>query len=104
MHEFAQRTRAPSRVTESPIPSIIEKSYSKYDSDLRRISLEIHDYAETAFLEHKSARLLIGFLEKQGFVVERGIAGDETAFVATYGDGTAPIVSFNAVCRRQKKR
>jgi aminobenzoyl-glutamate utilization protein B len=79
------------------MPSIIEKSYSKYDSDLRRISLEIHKYRELAFDEHKSVRLLVAFLESQGFVVERGIAGDETAFVGTYGDGTVPIVSFNAV-------
>lgn len=98
MHELAHHSLLTSRANESPIPPIIEESYSKYDSDLRHISLEIHNYRELAFCEHKSARLLMGFLERQGFVVERGIAGDETAFVGTYGDGTPPIVSFNAVC------
>jgi hypothetical protein len=89
MHELAHHSFLTSLVKESPITSIIEESYLKYDSDLRHISLEIHNYRELAFCEHKSARRLMGFLARQGLVVERGIAGDETAFVGTWGWDTA---------------
>ena len=50
-----------------------------------------------AFKEYKSSKLLTEFLEKEGFTVKRGIAGDETAFVGTFKQGKGPVVSFNAV-------
>ena len=79
------------------ISSIIDQSYKKYESDLRYISLEIHKFPELAFQEHRAAKLLSEFLEKEGFTVERGIAEDETAFVATFTNGKGPVVSFNSV-------
>jgi len=48
--------------------------------------------AETAFEETKSAEILASYAEKQGFNVERGVAGMPTAFVATYGSGS-PVIS-----------
>jgi aminobenzoyl-glutamate utilization protein B len=77
--------------------SAIENSYKRYSQDLREISLKIHEYRELSYQEHMSAKLLSGFLQKEGFNVERGIAGKETAFVATYVQGRGPVVSFNAV-------
>nr|WP_321268636.1 amidohydrolase [uncultured Sulfurimonas sp.] len=56
---------------------------------------KINEYAETAFKEHKSAKLLADMLEKQGFAVERGVADIPTAFVATYGSGY-PVVGILA--------
>lgn len=80
--------------SKSDFISIIDK----YNAVLREISLQIHGYRELGFHEYQSAKLLCDFLEKEGFTVERGIAGDETAFVATFGQGkNAPRVSFNAV-------
>jgi hypothetical protein len=82
----------------STLPSIIEKTYKKYDSDLRDISLKLHGYHELAYKEFKAAKLLTDYMEKEGFKVERGIAGDKTAFVATFTQGKKrPVVSFNAV-------
>jgi hypothetical protein len=78
-------------------PTIIADTFKKYDDDLRDISLKLHRYHELAFKEFKSAKLLTGFLEKEGFSVKHGIAGDETAFVGTYKQGKGPVVSFNAV-------
>lgn len=78
-------------------PSIISDTFKKYDADLRDISLKLHGYHELAFKERKSAKLLTEFLEKEGFTVGRGIAGDETAFVSTFKQGKGPVVSFNAV-------
>ncbi len=56
-------------------------------------SSAIWDYAETCFQERKSAELLAALLEKNGFQVQRGAAGLETAFVAQAGSG-APVISF----------
>jgi len=84
-----------------PIPSsILKEVYAKYNADLRDISLKLHSYHELSFKERKSAKLLTSFLKKEGFKVDTGIAGDETAFVGTYSQGTGPVVSFNAVERR----
>jgi len=77
--------------------SAIEDSYRRHNQDFRDISLKIHQYAELSYHEYQSASLLAKFVEKQGFVVERGIAGDETAFVATFIQDDGPVISFNAV-------
>ncbi len=68
------------------------KSVEKHKTELIKISDEIWSLAETAFEETKSAEILAGYAEKQGFKVERGVAGMPTAFVATYGSGS-PVIS-----------
>jgi len=79
---------------------VVDASFSKYADALRRISLAIHEYKELSFQEHRSSALLADFAGAEGFVVERGIAGDATAFLATYRQGDGPVVSFNAVIMR----
>ena len=49
-------------------------------------------FAETALRETRSAALLADHAEKQGFRVERGVAGMPTAFVASYGEGR-PVIA-----------
>lgn len=53
----------------------------------------IWEFAETRFGEFRSAELLCSALEQEGFLVERGVAGLETAFVGSYGSG-APVVAI----------
>jgi aminobenzoyl-glutamate utilization protein B len=67
-------------------------SVEKHKNELIKISDEIWGLAETAFEETKSAEILASYAEKQGFTVERGVAGMPTAFVATYGSGS-PVIS-----------
>ena len=43
-------------------------------------------------LETNSSKILADYAEKNGFKVERGVAGMPTAFVATYGSGK-PVIS-----------
>ncbi len=57
------------------------------------ISDKIWDFAELGLIEFKSSALLADELEKNGFRVERGIAGMPTAFVATWGEGK-PIIGI----------
>ena len=67
-------------------------SVEKHKNELIKISDEIWGLAETAFEETKSAEILASYAEKQGFNLERGVAGMPTAFVATYGSGS-PVIS-----------
>ncbi|WP_413377990.1 amidohydrolase [Alkalihalobacillus sp. 1P02AB] len=53
----------------------------------------IWGYAELRFEETESSKLLSGILEREGFAVEKGIAGIETAFVASFGS-EKPVISF----------
>src|SRR3990172_432124 len=59
--------------------------------ELLRISREIHGRPELAFQERHAAELLTGFLERQGFAVEQGTAGMETAFRAVWGTGPVRV-------------
>jgi amidohydrolase len=59
------------------------------------ISQTLHANPEILFEERQAAALLTNELEEHGFNVERGVAGLETAFVATYGSGK-PVVALLA--------
>ena len=48
----------------------------------------IFDHPEVGGTERFAGGLLTGFLEKQGFSVERGVGGLETAFRAVWENGT----------------
>lgn len=65
----------------------IEQALQKYLPELICMSDQIFDLAEPGMKEEKSAALLTGYLEKQGFQVETGIAGLPTAFRAVYQKG-----------------
>ena len=67
-------------------------SVEAHQEALIAISDSIWALAETAFQEHESARILADYAEAQGLMVERGVAGIPTAFVATYGSGS-PVIS-----------
>lgn len=70
------------------------------DVDARRkalieISDTIHGNPELGFEEFQAVALLVGVLEENGFDVELGVAGMETAFVATLsGLVRGPTVAF----------
>jgi aminobenzoyl-glutamate utilization protein B len=70
----------------------IINSVEKHEANLIKISNDIWALAEEAFQEHKSSEILSNYAEKQGFKVERGVAGMPTAFVASYGSGK-PVIS-----------
>ncbi|GGP70454.1 M20 family metallopeptidase [Saccharothrix coeruleofusca] len=59
----------------------------RYSTALVDLSRSIHAEPELAFAEHRSAAKVSGLLEAEGFEVERGVAGLDTAFTATYGSG-----------------
>lgn len=60
---------------------------------LFNVSDSIWEFAETRFEEFKSSELLCKVLTEEGFTVKKGLAGMETAFVASYGSGK-PVIGF----------
>jgi amidohydrolase len=55
------------------------------------LSRSIHAEPELAFAEHRSAAKVADLVAAEGFDVERGVAGLDTAFTATYGAGELVI-------------
>src|SRR5436190_22991900 len=54
---------------------------------------QIFSYSELGFQEYETSRYVSRILEKNGFKVEKGIAGIPTAWVASYGSGK-PVIAF----------
>jgi aminobenzoyl-glutamate utilization protein B len=55
----------------------------------------VFSFGELGFQEIETSKYLTGILEKEGFKVERGIAGIPTAFVATWGEGK-PVIALGS--------
>ena len=66
-------------------------SIERHKVEILDLSDQVWGFAETALLETQSSKALADYAEKQGFTVERGVAGLPTAFVASYGEGR-PII------------
>ncbi len=62
---------------------------------ITHVSDEIWQFAELSLQEYKSAALFCDVLEKEGFTVEKGICGIETAFSAAFGSGK-PVIGILA--------
>lgn len=60
---------------------------------LTNASDRIWDAPETAFQEFKSTEILCELLEKEGFQVEKNLAGIATAFSGRFGSGK-PVIGF----------
>jgi len=59
--------------------------------EIAAIVEELYRFPETGLQEFKSAALLADILEREGFILERGIAGMATAYRASYGVGEPAI-------------
>ena len=55
----------------------------------------VFSFGELGFQEVETSKYLTGILEKEGFKIERGIAGIPTAWVATYGSGK-PVIALGS--------
>ena len=60
---------------------------------LDAVADEIWEHPELAFEEYHSAACLCDALRREGFAVETGLAGIETAFSATFGSGR-PVIGI----------
>ena len=55
----------------------------------------VFSFGELGFQEVETSKYLTGLLEKQGFKVQRGVAGIPTAWVATWGSGK-PVIALGS--------
>jgi aminobenzoyl-glutamate utilization protein B len=55
----------------------------------------IFSFGELGFQEYETSKYLTGLLEKEGFTIERGIAGIPTAWIATWGSGK-PVIALGS--------
>lgn len=60
-----------------------------------QVSDKVWEFAELSLMEHQSAALYCQVLEKEGFTVQTPVAGIDTAFTATYGQGS-PVIGILA--------
>src|ERR1700742_1281088 len=55
----------------------------------------VYSFGDIGFQEFETSKYLTAILEKEGFKIERGIAGVPTAWVATWGSGK-PVISLGS--------
>jgi aminobenzoyl-glutamate utilization protein B len=84
---------APAPAAPSAAKMAVVLSVDRHRPELISLSDQVWAFAEIALREYRSAKLLADYAEKQGFRVERGIAGMPTAFVASYGNGR-PVIGI----------
>ncbi len=82
-----------SQVKLSKNKQVIVNSIEEKKDKLIEISDKIWEAAETSLQEFKSSQYLSDYAEKNGFNVEKGVAGIPTAFTATYGSGR-PVIGI----------
>ena len=69
------------------------EAVSRHEGEIWELSRKIWEHPETALEETYVAEQLRTYLERQGFRVETGLAGMETAFAAEWGSGS-PVIGF----------
>ena len=78
----------------SAVKDLIGPAVDRLAPDLEKLSRQIHDNPELGYQEVRAAAWLVEFLDKQGFKVERGLAGVDTAFRGTLQTGDGPTVAI----------
>lgn len=66
-----------------------------YEKLLTQLNANIWNFSELKFCEYRSSGAIIDLLKKEGFSVESGLAGMDTAFTASFGSGH-PIIGILA--------
>ncbi len=83
---------------ESPVSAL--KAQAARDVEAMRKQTQVmvdmvFSFAELGFQEVETSKYLTGILEKEGFTIERGIAGMPTAWMATWGSGK-PVIALGS--------
>lgn len=96
---FAQKKKS---VAPAPVPDkleLLKQEAIKKIEDRAKFTQEVNDqifsFAELGFQEFETSRYLTNLLEKNGFQIERGIAGMPTAWLAKWGSGK-PVIAIGS--------
>ncbi|GAB3948851.1 M20 family metallopeptidase [Spirosoma harenae] len=71
------------------------KTIDQRKDQAQQINDMLFSFAELGFQEEESAKYLTGILEKEGFTIQKGIAGIPTAWIATWGSGK-PVIAIGS--------
>ena len=72
----------------------ITQAVDRLADELEALSRQIHDHPELAYQEVQACGWLSDFLARQGFKVERGVGGVDTAFRGTIETGDGPTIAI----------
>ena len=78
----------------SAVKDLVGEAVDRLGDELESLSHRIHEHPELGYQEVQAAGWLSDFLERQGFKVERGVAGVETAFRGTVDTGEGPTIAI----------
>jgi amidohydrolase len=78
----------------STVKDAIAQAVDRLADELEALSKKIHDNPELGYQEVKACGWLSEFLDRQGFKVEQGVGGVETAFRATIETGEGPTIAI----------
>src|ERR1700690_3136742 len=90
---FAQTKIAPDR--EAAIRADLTGQVEALKKQTQVMVDTVFSFGELGFQEFETSKYLTGILEKEGFQVDRGVAGIPTAFVATWGHGK-PVIALGS--------
>ena len=76
------------------IKDSIALAVDRLGDELEALSRQIHDHPELAYQEVQACGWLSDFLAKQGYKVEQGVGGVDTAFRATIETGEGPTIAI----------
>jgi aminobenzoyl-glutamate utilization protein B len=86
----------------APVPPKLAEYKSRVVSDIdgmytfaQQMVDSVFSFGELGFQEFETQRYLTGILEKEGFTIERGIAGIPTAWTARFGSGK-PVIALGS--------
>ena len=81
----------------SNLSASVDNSIGKHKEHFSNIALQIWDNAELGYQEIESSKLLSDALAKEGFTINKSVAGIPTAFTAEYGS-KGPVIALLFGC------
>ena len=78
----------------SALKDAMTQAVDRLADELEALSRKIHDNPELGYAEVKACGWLSEFLGRQGFKVETGVGGVDTAFRATIESGAGPTIAI----------
>src|ERR1700678_4018306 len=90
---FGQQTISPAK--EASMKADLAGQVDSMKKQAQVMVDSVFSFGELGFQEFETSKYLSAILEKEGFKVERGIAGIPTAFVATWGSGK-PVIALGS--------
>lgn len=90
------------KVVAVPVPDrleLLKQEVIKKIDDRQKFTQEVNDqifsFGELGFQEFETSKYITDLLEKNGFTVERGVAGMPTAWIAKWGSGK-PVIAIGS--------